>query len=60
MFILLFCQNPKVGPKRQKSTPITHTPSFDAEGLFDFEGAEEAQSVPNSDVDESDKEGNNC
>uniref|UniRef100_A0A6P7F8S3 Uncharacterized protein LOC114325907 n=1 Tax=Diabrotica virgifera virgifera TaxID=50390 RepID=A0A6P7F8S3_DIAVI len=43
-------------PKRQRSTPAATISSFDAEGLFDFEGSDGLNSLSESDIGESDKD----
>ncbi|CAG9859421.1 unnamed protein product [Phyllotreta striolata] len=57
--LLLAAGHPKQtkrSPKRQRSTPVGHSSSFDAEGLFDFEGSDGVTSHSESDVGESDKD----
>ncbi|KAG5898599.1 hypothetical protein JTB14_020975 [Gonioctena quinquepunctata] len=49
-------QPPRHTPKRQKSSPAAPVSSFDAEGLFDFEGSDGIGSQTESDAAESDKE----
>ncbi|XP_074038738.1 proline-rich Akt substrate 40 kDa [Leptinotarsa decemlineata] len=46
----------KRSPKRQKSSPAAPVSSFDAEGLFDFEGSDGVSSQTETDMDESDRE----
>ncbi|XP_057667276.1 uncharacterized protein LOC130900593 isoform X1 [Diorhabda carinulata] len=43
-------------PKKQKSSPAVPVTSYDAEGLFDFDGSDDVNSFSESDVGESDRD----